>query len=86
MKTRAAAFREHYAWIPTWGLAYFGARIAIARQDSEFGLATTLAYCDTPALQRAAVAALAEKCRILWTLLDAIAQVCEPAAAEPIDA
>jgi pyrroloquinoline-quinone synthase len=86
MKTRAAAFREHYTWIPTSGLAYFESRITIARKDSEFGLATTLAYCDTPALQRAAVAALAEKCRILWTLLDAIAQACDAAAAEPIDA
>ncbi len=86
MRTRAAAFREHYTWIPTWGLAYFESRITIARKDSEFGLATTLAYCDTPALQRAAVAALAEKCRILWAILDAIAQTCDPAAAETIDA
>ncbi len=86
MKTRAAAFRQHYTWIPTWGLAYFEARITIARQDSEFGLATTLAYCNTPALQRAAVAALAEKCRILWAILNSIAEACNPAAAEPIDA
>jgi pyrroloquinoline-quinone synthase len=85
MATRAAAFRQHYTWIPAWGLQYFESRITLARKDSEYGLSTTLAYCDTPVLQRAAVAALAEKCRILWTLLDAIAQACDPSFAEPID-
>ncbi|HEV8068788.1 MAG TPA: pyrroloquinoline-quinone synthase PqqC [Planctomycetaceae bacterium] len=85
MATRAAAFRQHYTWIPDWGLQYFESRITLARKDSEYGLSTTLAYCDTPVLQRAAVAALAEKCRILWTLLDAIAQACDPSFAEPID-
>jgi pyrroloquinoline-quinone synthase len=85
MATRAAAFRRHYTWIPAWGLQYFESRITLARKDSEYGLSTTLAYCDTPALQRAAVAALAEKCRILWTLLDAIAQACDPSVAETID-
>jgi hypothetical protein len=48
-------------------------------------LSTTLAYCDTPALQRAAVEALAQKCRILWAILDAIAQACDPRVAEPIN-
>jgi pyrroloquinoline-quinone synthase len=86
MTTRAAAFRQHYTWIPAWGLAYFESRITIARKDSEYGLSTTLASCNTPVLQRAAVEALAEKCRILWTMLDAIAQACDPRVAEPIDA
>jgi pyrroloquinoline-quinone synthase len=85
MATRAAAFRQHYTWIPAWGLQYFESRITLARKDSEDGLSTTLAYCDTPALQRAAVEALAEKCRILWAMLDAIAQACDPCVAEPID-
>jgi pyrroloquinoline-quinone synthase len=86
MTTRAAAFGKHYTWIPAWGLAYFESRITIARKDSEYGLSTTLASCNTPVLQRAAVEALAEKCRILWTMLDAIAQACDPRVAEPIDA
>jgi pyrroloquinoline-quinone synthase len=85
MATRAAAFRQHYTWIPAWGLQYFESRITLARKDSEYGLSTTLAYCDTALLQRAAVDALAEKCRILWAMLDAIAQACDPRAAEPID-
>jgi pyrroloquinoline-quinone synthase len=85
MATRAAAFRRHYTWIPASGLQYFDSRILQARNDSEYGLKTTLAYCDSPVLQRGAVAALAEKCRILWTMLDAIAQACDPRVAEPID-
>jgi pyrroloquinoline-quinone synthase len=82
MATRFAAFRQHYAWIPAWGLAYFESRITLARKDSEFGLATTLTYCNTPDLQRAAVEALAEKCRILWAILDAIAGACDFRPAE----
>jgi len=85
MATRVAAFRQHYTWIPAWGLQYFESRITLARKDSEHGLSTTLAYCDTPELQRAAVEALAEKCRILWTMLDAIAQACEPGLPERLD-
>jgi pyrroloquinoline-quinone synthase len=85
MATRAAAFRRHYTWIPASGLQYFDSRISQARNDSEYGLKTTLTYCDTPALQHGAVEALAEKCRILWTILDGIAQACGPRVAEPID-
>lgn len=86
MATRVAAFRQHYTWIPAWGLQYFESRITLARKDSEYGLSTTLAYCDTPALQRAAVDALAEKCRILWAMLDGIAQACDPRLVGQIDA
>jgi pyrroloquinoline-quinone synthase len=73
MAERAAAFRKHYTWIPTWGLEYFEARVTQARRDADCGLGLTMTYCDTPALQRAAVAALTLKCDILWALLDAVA-------------
>jgi pyrroloquinoline-quinone synthase len=73
MAERAAAFRRYYTWVPGWGLEYFEARLTQARRDSELGLSLTLAHCDTPGLQRAAVAALALKCDILWALLDAVA-------------
>ncbi len=82
MTTRAAAFRRYYTWVPAWGLQYFESRITQARNDSEYGLKTTLANCDTPALQRAAVEALGEKCKILWAILDAIARACDPSFAE----
>ncbi len=78
MAERAAAFRKHYTFVPGWGLEYFEARLTQARRDSEHGLSLTLTYCDTPDLQRAAVAALARKCDILWALLDAIAQAYRP--------
>jgi pyrroloquinoline-quinone synthase len=72
MAERLASFRTHYG-IPAPGLAYFEARVSQARRDSDQGVELTLTYCDTPALQRAAVAALAVKCDILWAMLDAIA-------------
>jgi pyrroloquinoline-quinone synthase len=84
MARRAAAFRKHYTWVPGWGLEYFEARPAQARHDSDHGLALTLRYCDSPDLQRAAVAALVRKCDILWALLDAVAQA-YPATASGAD-
>ena len=74
MTERAIVFRKHYPWVSEWGLEYFQARPSQARRDAEQGLELTLTHCNTPSLQRAAVAALALKCDILWTLLDAVAQ------------
>jgi pyrroloquinoline-quinone synthase len=73
MNLRIAAFRRHYAWIPTRGLEYFEGRPPKARRDSGEALELTLAYCDTPALRREAVEALAFKCDVLWAILDATA-------------
>jgi pyrroloquinoline-quinone synthase len=72
MAERLRAFERHYLWIPSWGLEYFRARLTQARVDSDQGLELTLSHCDTPALQRRAVAALARKCDILWAMLDAV--------------
>jgi pyrroloquinoline-quinone synthase len=72
MRERLAAFERYYPWIAPWGLEYFRSRITQARQDSDQAVQLTLAYCDTAELQRGAVAALATKCDILWTMLDAI--------------
>jgi pyrroloquinoline-quinone synthase len=71
MRERLDAFRVHYPWIPPWGLEYFEARPALARRDSQEALDLTLTYCDTPAIRREAVRALAFKCDVLWALLDA---------------
>jgi pyrroloquinoline-quinone synthase len=76
MAERLAAFRQYYSWVPSWGLEYFESRVGQARRDSEQGLSLTLKYCDTPALQRAALKALRQKCDILWALLDAIDWKC----------
>jgi pyrroloquinoline-quinone synthase len=74
MSERLAAFERYYAWVPSWGLDYFRARLTQARRDSEHGLELTLTHCTTPALQQQAVAAVAFKCDVLWAMLDAIAQ------------
>lgn len=72
MGERLAAFQKYYTWVASWGLDYFRSRLTQARIDSGQGLELTLTYCDTRELQGAAVAALAFKCDVLWTMLDAM--------------
>jgi pyrroloquinoline-quinone synthase len=72
MSRRIAAFEKFYTWMPAWGLEYFRTRVPRARSDSEEAMELTLRYCDTPALQREAVAALRIKCDILRSMLDAV--------------
>jgi pyrroloquinoline-quinone synthase len=72
MARRLQAFEEHYRWVPTWGFDYFRRRLSQARRDSEHALALTLAHCATRSLQKQAVQALAFKCDVLWSILDAI--------------
>ena len=79
MAERIAAFRSHYTWVPAWGLEYFEGRPPKARRDAGEAMDLTLTYCDTPALRREAIEALAFKCDVLWAILDATA------AAPPID-
>jgi pyrroloquinoline-quinone synthase len=71
MAERIAAFRLHYTWVPAWGLEYFEGRPPKARRDAGEAMDLTLAYCDTPALRREALEALAFKCDVLWAILDA---------------
>jgi pyrroloquinoline-quinone synthase len=72
MAERLAAFERHYRWIDPAGLAYFRARLTQAPRDSEHALEVVTQYCRTPAEQAAAVAALAFKNDVLWSMLDAI--------------
>jgi pyrroloquinoline-quinone synthase len=72
MAERLAAFRKYYTWVPDWGFDYFQRRVTQSRTDSDEALALALRWCDTPELQREAVAALRFKCDVLWSLLDAI--------------
>jgi pyrroloquinoline-quinone synthase len=72
MAERIRAFELYYSWVPEWGMDYFRARLTQARIDSKEGLELTLRYCTTRALQERAVAALEQKCGILWSMLDAI--------------
>jgi pyrroloquinoline-quinone synthase len=72
MAERLAAFERHYTWIDPAGLSYFRARLTQAPRDSEHALEVVTRYCRTPAEQEAAVAALAFKNDVLWSMLDAI--------------
>jgi pyrroloquinoline-quinone synthase len=73
MAKRLEAFKAHYGWVKPWGFDYFSRRITKAKVDSDCALKLTLEYCNTPEMQRAAVAALSFKCDILWAILDGIA-------------
>ncbi len=72
MAERLAAFRKFYPWVAEWAFEYFEGRVTQARVDSDEALEFTVRFCDTPELQRGAVAALEFKCDVLWAVLDAI--------------
>jgi pyrroloquinoline-quinone synthase len=72
MHTRIDAFEQHYRWIEPDGLQYFRHRISQGRRDSGEALPLVLSWATTRDLQRQAVDALAYKCHVLWSLLDAI--------------
>jgi len=73
MAKRLEAFQKYYPWVKSWGFDYFNRRLTQARKDSDIALRLTLAHCNTPELQKAAVAALVFKCDLLWAILDGIA-------------
>ncbi|GAA3377337.1 pyrroloquinoline-quinone synthase PqqC [Streptomyces sannanensis] len=72
MLRRIDAFERHYSWIDADGLAYFRARVGQGRRDSDEALALVLEWASSRADQERAVAALAFKCDVLWSLLDAV--------------
>jgi pyrroloquinoline-quinone synthase len=72
-KQRLANWPEHYPWIEPAGMAYFRNRVSQARRDVEQGLAITLGYFTTRALQERALEVLQFKLDILWALNDAMA-------------
>ncbi|ORT54873.1 pyrroloquinoline-quinone synthase PqqC [Streptomyces sp. CB03238] len=72
MRTRIEAFETHYPWIEADGLAYFRDRIGQGGRDSAEALTLVLDWARTREEQERAVAALAFKCDVLWSLLDAV--------------
>lgn len=72
-KERLANWPEHYPWIESEGLQYFRNRVVQARCDVEQGLAVTLDYFNTPALQQRALEILQFKLDVLWQMNDAMA-------------
>jgi pyrroloquinoline-quinone synthase len=74
MRTRVAAWEQHYPWVDQPALAYFRSRVPRATRDAEEALAFVVLHAKTRALQEACVRALIDKCRILWSMLDAVAE------------
>jgi pyrroloquinoline-quinone synthase len=72
MRVRLAAFEKHYPWVGEQGLRYFRSRTTQAPRDARFGMAWVLEHARAPEAQERCVAALEEKCAILWRLLDAV--------------
>lgn len=72
MKTRIAAFQQHYDWVKPGGLDYFESRTTQAPRDSEYGLAFVLEHALSDEDQKRCTDALLRKCEILWSLLDAV--------------
>jgi pyrroloquinoline-quinone synthase len=72
IRTRIAAFERHYPWIDHEGLAYFHSRLTQAPRDATQALDLVTRLCVTHEQQERALAALAFKMDVLWTLLDAI--------------
>jgi pyrroloquinoline-quinone synthase len=84
MRTRIAAFERHYPWIDRAGLAYFMSRLEQAPRDASQALDLVTRHCRARAEQERALAALAFKTDVLWSLVDAIdaAYPAEPADAD----
>jgi pyrroloquinoline-quinone synthase len=74
MRTRVAAWEHHYPWIAAEALAYFRSRVPRATRDAAEALAFVAERATTRSLQEACVRALVDKCKILWGMLDAIAE------------
>lgn len=72
MTKRVLAWETHYPWVASDVLEYFRSRVPRAARDSQEAIAYVTTHATTPALEEACVAALIEKCEILWALLDAI--------------
>jgi pyrroloquinoline-quinone synthase len=74
MRTRIAAWEQHYPWVDQQALAYFRSRVPRAARDAQEAIAFVTRHAATREAQDACVRALVEKCTILWAMLDAIAE------------
>jgi len=68
---RMEKLRQHYPWL-SGGLDYFEARLTQAPEDAQFALQYVYDHATTRAEQESALAALRDKCDILWAQLDAL--------------
>ena len=68
---RMERLREHYPWL-SGGLDYFQARLQQAPEDAHFAVQYVYEHAQSRAQQESAIAALRDKCDILWAQLDAL--------------
>jgi len=69
---RVAGMLANYSFISKDILSYFDKRLSQAPRDADFALDYVKRTATTPELQRAVLDALAFKCDVLWTQLDAL--------------
>lgn len=72
IQVRLAALEAHYDWIDPAGFDYFRTRLKQAPRDARYALNLVLYHCQSREMQQQAVQALAFKCDLLWSQLDAI--------------
>jgi pyrroloquinoline-quinone synthase len=72
MRQRVADMLANYPWINPTDLGYFTARIDAVADEGRRTVEMVLDHAETRAQQDAAIAALAFKCDVLWSMLDAI--------------
>lgn len=72
IQVRLAALESHYTWINPAGFEYFRTRLQQAPRDAGYAFNLVLHHCQTHEMQQQAVRALAFKCDLLWSQLDAI--------------
>jgi pyrroloquinoline quinone biosynthesis protein D len=69
---RVAGMLANYDFVSRGTLAYFDKRLTQAPRDADFALDYVKAHATTPALQSQVLDALAFKCDVLWSQLDAL--------------
>ncbi|MBM7774142.1 pyrroloquinoline-quinone synthase [Actinokineospora baliensis] len=79
MRRRVTDVLAHYPWIEPAALTYFTTRVDAVSSEGKQAVDLVLAHCETRADQDSAVAALAFKCDVLWSMLSAIDHACHGA-------
>jgi pyrroloquinoline-quinone synthase len=74
MRTRIAAWEQHYPWVDAVALQYFRSRVTRAARDAQEAVAFVVEHAKARDVQEACVRALVDKCRILWAMLDTVAE------------
>lgn len=72
IRVRLVALEQHYPWIDPAGFDYFRKRLEQAPRDARYALDLVLKHCRSRESQARAVQALAFKCDLLWSQLEAI--------------